>query len=87
MFEDEHFLQIHGTAMGTWMAPSYANIFMGMLENRILQTVDKTPTVWWMYIDDIFAIWPHDGEYLEQFIHIINDMHSTIKFTIEWSNK
>ena len=73
--------------MGTRMAPSYVNIFMGKLENTILQTVDKTPTVWWRYIDDIFAIWPHGEECLEQFIHTINNIHSTIKFTAEWSNE
>ena len=30
-FNDQHFLQIHGTAMGTRMAPSYANLFIGKL--------------------------------------------------------
>ena len=30
MFSDQHFLTIHGTAMGTRMAPSYTNIFMGV---------------------------------------------------------
>ena len=73
--------------MGTRMAPLYATIFMGKLENRILQTVDKTPTVWRRYIDNIFAIWPNGQECLEQFIYTINDMHSTLKFTAEWSNK
>ena len=31
-FNGEHVLQINGTAIGTKMAPSYANIFMGKLE-------------------------------------------------------
>jgi hypothetical protein len=30
-FDGNHYLQINGTAMGTKMAPSYANIFMGDL--------------------------------------------------------
>jgi hypothetical protein len=34
-FNGEHFLQINGTAMGTKMAPSYANNFMGKLEKLI----------------------------------------------------
>ena len=29
VFEGAHYLQTHRTAMGTRMAPSYANIFMG----------------------------------------------------------
>jgi hypothetical protein len=28
-FDGNHYLQINGIAMGTKMAPSYANIFMG----------------------------------------------------------
>lgn len=35
-FEGRHFLQINGTAMGTKMAPNYANIFMSHLESRFL---------------------------------------------------
>jgi hypothetical protein len=33
-FDGNHYLQINGTAMGTKMAPSYANIFMEDLEER-----------------------------------------------------
>ena len=29
-FNNEHFLQIHGTAMGSSMAPTYGNIFMAI---------------------------------------------------------
>jgi hypothetical protein len=32
-FDGNHHLQINGTAMGTKMAPFYANIFMGDLED------------------------------------------------------
>jgi hypothetical protein len=44
-FNGEHFLQINGTAMGTKMAPSYANIFMGKLEKLIMlyMSVDIIP--------------------------------------------
>ena len=34
-FNDEFFLQTQGTAMGTKMAPAYANLFMGKLEERL----------------------------------------------------
>ena len=36
-FNNTHYLQKHGTAMGTRMAPSYANLFMGRLERDLLQ--------------------------------------------------
>ena len=61
-FGDQHFLQIHGTAMGTRMAPSYANIFMGKLEQELLAHAREKPAVWWQYIDDVFALWNHGEE-------------------------
>ena len=36
MFNQQHYLQIHGTAMGTKMAPSFANLFLGMFELNAL---------------------------------------------------
>ena len=71
VFRGEHYLQNLGTAMGTQMAPSYANILMGDLERKILDKVDKRPNIWWRYIDDVFAIWPHDEECLLEFIRQI----------------
>ena len=59
IFASQHYLQTHGTAMGTRMTPSYANLFMGRLESRILAEAERKPDVWWRYINDVFAIWTH----------------------------
>ena len=40
-FNEEYYLQVHGTAMGTRMAPSYANLFMGKLEQQFLHTQER----------------------------------------------
>ena len=45
-FQDEHYLQIKGTAMGTPMAPQYANIFMAHLEERILEKETEKPILY-----------------------------------------
>ena len=86
-FGDQHLLQIRGTAMGTWMAPSYANIFMGKLEQELLAQTRIKPTIWWRHnnIDDVFALWTHGEESLINFIGEINQAHPTIKFKAEWS--
>jgi hypothetical protein len=42
-FDGNYYLQINGTAMGTKMTPSYANIFMGDLEERLLLSSLKQP--------------------------------------------
>ena len=82
-FENNHYLQLHGTAVGTKMAPAYANLFMGDLEQKISAQSPLKP--WWRYIDDIFMIWLHGEEKLNGFINLLNSSHETIKFTHEVS--
>ncbi|KAJ1194305.1 hypothetical protein NDU88_003594 [Pleurodeles waltl] len=45
-FNGKHYLQIQGPSMDTQMAPSYANIFMGKLEDYILVSSNIKPLVW-----------------------------------------
>ena len=33
-FNQQHYLQIHGTAVGTKMAPSFANLFLSSVRNQ-----------------------------------------------------
>ena len=83
--EGLHYLQQHGTAMGTHMAPSYANLFMGKLEQMLLQTQHRAPLVWWRCVDDILAIWTHGEAALQEVLASLNQYHTTIKFTSTWS--
>ena len=80
-FHDNAYLQTHGTAMGTCMAPTYANIFMGAIERRLLGYLPDKPLVWLRYIDDILLIWTHGHAKLEAFIQHANRFHPIIKFT------
>ena len=73
--------------MGTRMAPSYANIFMGKLETQLLEGDTDRPTVWWRYLDDVFIIWPHGKGCFKRFVEQINNMHPTIKFSANWLYK
>jgi predicted GIY-YIG superfamily endonuclease len=85
-FNEENYLQINGTAMGTKMAPSYANIFMGKLEGQLLASVERTPYQWVRFIDDIEMKWQYGRESLDDFISKANNFHPSIKFTAEISN-
>ncbi|KAL8585967.1 hypothetical protein ACOMHN_059403 [Nucella lapillus] len=54
------------TAMGTPLAPSAANLFMGWLEQQLLK---KSPVpinidTWKRFIDDIFLLWTGSEEEL-----------------------
>ena len=46
VFNDEHFIQRHGTAMGTRMAPAYTNLFMGEFERKALKGYADQPFLW-----------------------------------------
>ncbi len=83
-FDDTHYRQIQGTAMGTKMAPSYAILFMAQLESEILK-YEPTITLWKRYIDDIIMIFDHGEDELKKFLSHLNTLHPTIKFTFEYS--
>ena len=85
-FNGRDYLQIGGTAMGTKLAPSYANIFMGDLETRLTSGHHKEPFLWLRFIDDIFVLWTHGANELNQFLDYMNHFHESIKFTMECSD-
>nr|XP_048677943.1 uncharacterized protein LOC125623125 isoform X1 [Caretta caretta] len=86
-YGDNVYLQISGTAMGTHMAPQYANIFMADLEQRFLSSRPLTPLLYLCYIDDIFIIWTHGKEALEEFHHDFNNFHPTINLSLVQSTQ
>ena len=69
--------------MGTKLAPAYANIFMGKLEQTVLSSAPLQPSYYKRYIDDILILWPHSESELTKFISAFNNYHPSIKFTSE----
>ena len=84
-FNGNHYLQKLGTAIGTRMAPSYANLFMDRLETTLLDRYPKKPHIWLRYTDNIFMVWTEGKEELINFLTYLNSAHNTIKFTRVWS--
>ena len=94
-FGNEYYRQITGTAMGTPMAPNYANLFMDNFEQNLLhdysQKTGLSPLVWFRFIDDIFFIWTGNKDSLDHFISFTQNysksknMKSKIKFEIHLS--
>ena len=76
-----HYLQTHGTPMGTRMAPSYANLFLAKFETDALSRAPFQPFIWVRYINDIFMIWTRSVLDLNTFTFFLNDIHTTMKFT------
>lgn len=84
-FCDLHFLQVRGVAMGTPMAPNYANLYMSHLEENYIFKLPNQPTYYRRYIDDILLIYDHSTEKLTQFQSELNSIRPTIQFTFETS--
>ena len=55
-FNTKHYLQTNGTAMGTRVAPTYANLFMSKLERDHIYKHPKCPKYWYRFIDDIWCL-------------------------------
>lgn len=75
-----------GTAMGSKMAPQYANLFMADLEDKFLNSIQQKSYRYYRYIDDIFMIWTEGEENLNQFFSLINTFHPSIKLKMDYSN-
>lgn len=89
VFNGLYYLQRIGTAMGSKVAPTFANIFMGNLETQILRNCGKFKGMiykqfWRRYIDDIFILWQGTEEELKEFLNYINSFHHSIKFTADY---
>ena len=79
--------QVSETVIGTKCAPTYACIYMDEVVTEFLKTQERTPLVWYRYIDDIFFSWTHVKEHLEPFLQELNNFNPDLKFTYESNEK
>ena len=85
-FSGNFYKQINGVAMGTKMGPSYANLFVGYIENQLFsQYTGPIPELFGRYIDDCFGAASCSKDELNQFITFVNSFHPALKFTWEIS--
>ena len=74
-FNEKHFVQTHGIAMGTKMAVAFSVIFMVDLEKRLLAASPLKPLVWKRFIDDIFFLSNIPMEEVSIFVNFPNSFH------------
>ena len=74
--------------MGIRAAPNYANVYMGLLEDRFVYRTQRYNHIidWIRFFDDIFLIWKGDGDSLKALIEHLNNVVPFIKFTHEISS-
>lgn len=82
-FDGKVYRQRRGTAMGTKMAPAYANLFMADMETRFLEGEPIKPRLWLRFIDDILTLWPGSRQSLLEFMTRLNSIHPDLQFTFE----
>ena len=86
-FNEKHFVQTRGIAMGTKMAVAFPVIFMVDLEKRLLVASPLKPLVWKRFINDIFCLWNIPMEEVSTFVNFTNSFHPMIKFTCEMASE
>ena len=84
-FNGKHYIQKKGVCMGSKVSPSFAILYMDYFENMYVYTYHLQPLLYLRYIDDIFMIWTHSLEELNEFTTFLNTRIEHIKFTIEQS--
>ena len=86
-FDDKYFKQLNGAAMGTNVAPNYANLTIAYLEEKLFERImdsydNVTPNTitknWMRYLDDS----SYNGN-VEEFHNLLNSLHPAAKFTME----
>ena len=84
-FADNHYKQVNGVAMGTKMGLSYANLFVGYIENQSFNQFNGAkPELYGRNIDCIDAT-SSSREELDHFITSVNSFHPALKYTSEIS--
>ena len=72
--------------MGTKMGPSYANVFVGYIENQFFNQFNGTkPELCGRYIDHCIGASSSGREVLDHFITSVNSFHPALKYTREIS--
>jgi hypothetical protein len=69
--------------MGNSLSPIVSNIYMVHCEKLALDTAQYTPSLWLQYVDDMFAIWPHGLDRLQDFLNHLGSLRTSIQFTME----
>lgn len=83
-FQNKVYEQTEGSPMGLSLSPLFAEVYMGNLEDKIMNGLVNKPRIWIRYVDDIFVI-AKRVEVADLFQYI-NSLNNHIKFTMEEEN-
>ena len=84
-FNNRHYLQLCGCAMGRKYSPSYADIYLAHWEEAAFKKLTHKPLLYFRYLDDVFGLWNHTQEQFQTFLDTLNSHHPriTLKHNIQ----
>ena len=91
-FDDDFYLQVSGTSMGSICAPNYANLYMGYFEHVFVSNPDMNSHLtrilkWYRYIDDVFCLYQGNVDELQDFLRLLNSFDCNLQFTMDYSTE
>jgi hypothetical protein len=69
---DKFFQQKDGMDKGSSLSPIIGNICMEHFEKPVLDSAQHKPSLWFLYVDDTFVVWPHGPEWLQNSLRHLN---------------
>ena len=60
--------------MGSLLSPILADIYMEHFEQMAIETAQHQPSPWVRYVDDIFVIWSHSRNEVNEFLTHLNSL-------------
>ncbi|XP_052212044.1 uncharacterized protein LOC127831095 [Dreissena polymorpha] len=86
-FNDEHFIQTEGTAIGSRLGLNYASTYMGDWEEELFRRSEKQPLAYFRFVDDVWGLWTHGIEALKTFHTQGNGINPRIKLELRYSSE
>jgi hypothetical protein len=81
--DKKFFQQKDGMAMGRSLSHIVSNIFVEHFEKLVLGPAQQEPSLRLRYVDDIFVVWPHGPERLQNLLRHLSSLEPSIQFTME----
>jgi len=81
-FDGVHYVQTEGTAIGSHLGMNYAPTYMGSWENELLERSTKQPLAYFRFVDDVWGLWTHGLDALQEFHQLSNKIHQRIKIEL-----
>jgi hypothetical protein len=86
-FSGKNYIQTEGTAIGSHLGMKYACTYLREWEQELFEKSDRLPTHYWRYVDDVWGLWEHGLEKLQEFHKLSNSLHPQIKTELRFSSQ